>query len=58
MTETRDTAEIRDALDKLTAELKLTRITFTAMRTTIEDILLSGSCEDSPGYTNVRRDMN
>jgi hypothetical protein len=50
--------EICDAIDKLTTELKLTRIAFAAMRTTIEEMFDRDECELSPGYTTVRRDMN
>jgi hypothetical protein len=31
--------EIRDAIDKLTTELKLTRVAFSAMHTTIEEMI-------------------
>ena len=51
-------AEIREALDKLATELKLTRIVFTAMRTTIEEMIARDGAEFSPGYTSVRREMN
>ena len=50
--------EICDAIEKLTTELKLTRIAFAAMRTTIEEMFDRDECEISPGYTTVRRDMN
>jgi len=50
--------EIRDAIDKLTTELKLTRIAFSAMHTTIEEMIDRDTCECSPGYTTVKREMN
>lgn len=50
--------EIRDALEKLTNELKLTRIAFAAIQTTIEDLIDSDAYEGTPGYTSVKRDMN
>jgi hypothetical protein len=50
--------EIRDAIDKLTAELKLTRIAFTAMREEIEAMIARDGAEFSPGYTCIKREMN
>ena len=50
--------EIRDALAQLTAELKLTRIVFAAMREEIEEMIARDGAEFSPGYTTVRREMN
>jgi hypothetical protein len=58
MSKNRETDEIRAALDKLTAELKLTRIAFAALHTTIEEMIYRDEAEFSPGYTSVRRDMN
>ena len=50
--------EIRDALEKLTNELKLTRIAFAAIQRTIEEMIDCDAYEGSPGYTSLRRDMN
>ena len=56
MSENRDNmidpaAEIRNAIDRLAAELRLTRIA-------IEEMVARDACECSPGYTWVRREMN
>ena len=58
MSENRETDEIRGALDKLTTELKLTRIAFAALHRTIEEMFDRDAAEFSPGYTSVRREMN
>lgn len=51
-------AEIRDSIDNLARELKLTRIVFTAMHTTIEQMIDADYCEFSAGYTREKREMN
>lgn len=50
--------DIRDAIDRLTTELKLTRIAFAAMREEIEEMIARDGAEFSPGYTTVKREMN
>jgi len=50
--------EIRDALEKLTAELKSTRVAVAAVERAIKDMMERDDCEFSPGYTCVRREMN
>jgi hypothetical protein len=49
--------DIRDAIDKLTTELKLTRIAFAAMREELEGMIARDGAEFSPGYTTVRREI-
>ena len=44
--------------DNLAAELRLTRIVFTAMHTTIEQMIDSDYCECQPGFTREKREMN
>jgi hypothetical protein len=50
--------DIRDAIDRLTTELKLTRIVFAAMREEIEEMIARDGAEFSPAYTTVKREMN
>lgn len=49
---------VRDAIDKLTTELKRMRIAFETMHQRLEDLIDRDTCECSPGYTDVKRDMN
>ncbi|MGA2979215.1 MAG: hypothetical protein ABSD76_06455 [Terriglobales bacterium] len=58
MSEDRETTEIRDVLAQLTAELKLTRLVFAAMREEIEEMIARDGSEFSPGYTTLKREMN
>jgi hypothetical protein len=51
-------AEVRAVIAELTTELRLFAAAFTAMRTSIEQMLDRDLAEESPNFTCVRKEMN
>ncbi len=49
-------AEIRDAIEKLTAELKLHRLALTAISKTFDDVVDQGA-GSYPGHIRVRNEQ-
>ena len=47
-------AEIRDAIDKLTTEIKYTRLAITSMNATLQEVIDPGARENFPGYIRVK----
>jgi hypothetical protein len=47
-------ADVRDAIQALTAELKLNRLAITAIHATLQDVCDQGVNENFPGYIRVK----